>query len=108
MTNAEAQRQDLLNAIDDEPVTFTIDTVDYTGMIGVLTTLDEGVSGGFLENFDLSLVVSLQDRNGNDTFETEPVCGDFLTIDSENYMVKRVLRDPFGIALQLDLENAIK
>lgn len=109
MTNAEQQRQDILNAIADDPVTFTFNETDYTGTRGVLKLGEEFIAGGVLAEPALSLLICLQDGAGNDVFEeNEPANGHKITVDDVDYQVKMVTEDQWGVALQIDLESSVR
>lgn len=108
MTSAEQQRQDILNAIADDPVQFVFSDTTYTGTTGPLSESEDFIAGGVLKDYDLSLLVCLQDADGNDTFGADPLEGDLIVIDGVTYAVKRKLPDQLGVSLRLYLENALK
>ena len=87
-------RGDLNEMVGDLPVTFAWASAVITGTISERSTTEDLQEGGFLVDnvFDLCVALETPDASGNyaDTFTTEPVSGDQITIKGTAYRVATV------------------
>ena len=104
-------RDDLAEMVADLPVTFTFDGTNYTGTQSERTTTQTLEPGGYLDDFDLTLVVPLQVKVSGawqTTFTTEPDHGDQITIGSRTYKVIRTSHGQGGQSLTMNLATVNK
>lgn len=112
MALSDQLNRDLIEAIADNPVTFTWSGTDYTGTWGPLTHGNPLVTGGFLDDPEVTLVTSMKkyDTDGSTlvsrfTSDTPPDANAKLTINSVIYRIKERTFDDFSVAVVFTLEN---
>lgn len=120
MTAVESTGLDLLNMIEDNPITFTVRGVECTGAKGGLSYARHNMEGGLLEEPDLVIVTTLVVKDAHGIFVdrfpdiaptsatakaiAEAFINQQLVIGSdENYRIARVAIDEFKAGIQFDL-----
>ena len=92
---------DLAEMITDLPVNYTIGATTYTGAVNEITKGQDAGDGGFLDDFDLTLIGKKADHS------SLPAIGSKMTVDSQSYRIERITTTPGdGAEVRFDLMSA--
>lgn len=100
--------RDYIQLLNDAPVDFTFEGVEYTGTRGALTKANNMNEGGFVNDFDLQVATSIKKVDQNDNLVNRfsngvtPDTGDKITVGGTNYRVERVIYDNLTSIIQFD------
>lgn len=109
MALAETIRHDLLALIEDDPVTFQFEGVEYVGASSGIAARRPLEIGGFEEQPELTIVINLRRAEGDATFGQDmPQDGDRITVGERVYRVDRTEIDTHRECLQMDLRSPHK
>lgn len=109
MTSSESAARDLLNAISDNPLSFTWEDDTYDGLRGQLSKKKSYGGGGFLDEPDLRLITTRQKLNGAGALvarfpdDVIPEVGQKVTIDDVEYRIESMELDEYDSGLMMDL-----
>lgn len=115
---ADDVARDLCGIIDDVPVVFTFDGVEYRGTRGALVKAKRNMEGGMFEEPALTITTCLKKVNSSGSLvnrfptDGEPDVTDAITsvggVSGQNYRIVRTHKDEWGMGLQMDLESVNK
>ena len=92
---------DLAEMITDLPVNYIIGATTYTGAVNEITKGQDAGEGGFLDDFDLTLIGKKADHS------SLPAIGTKMTVDSQSYSIERITTTPGdGAEVRFDLMSA--
>lgn len=100
--------EDLRAIIAQDPVTFTFEGEEYVGTRSGLNLRQPLEIGGFQDEPEMTLVISIYRQDGSRTIEDLPNVNQKLTIGSTVYRIERTERDAEGVGYQMDLRSANK
>ena len=91
---------DLAEMIDDLPVNYVIGSTTYTGAVNEIAKGQDASEGGFLDDFDLTLVGKKTDHS------SLPAIGSKMTVDSQAYRIEKITTTGDGAEVRFDLMSA--
>ena len=91
---------DLAEMITDLPVNYVIGSTTYTGAVNEIAKGQDAGEGGFLDDFDLTLVGKKADHS------SLPEIGSKMTVDSQAYRIEKITTTGDGAEVRFDLMSA--
>lgn len=92
---------DIAEMIAELPVSYTIGVTTYTGAVNEISKGQDAGEGGFLDDFDLSLIAKKADHS------SLPAIGSKLTLDGQIYRIEKITTTPADTAeVRFDLMSA--
>ena len=91
---------DLAEMIADLPVNYVIGSTTYTGAVNEIAKGQDAGEGGFLDDFDLTLVGKKADHS------SLPDIGSKMTVDSQAYRIEKITTTGDGAEVRFDLMSA--
>ena len=91
---------DLAEMIADLPVNYVIGSTTYTGAVNEIAKGQDAGEGGFLDDFDLTLVCKKSDHS------SLPAIGSKMTVDSQAYRIEKITTTGDGAEVRFDLMSA--
>jgi|TARA_B100000519_G_scaffold188759_1_gene186605 hypothetical protein len=91
---------DLAEMIADLPVNYVIGSTTYTGAVNEIAKGQDAGEGGFLDDFDLTLVGKKADHS------SLPAIGSKMTVDSQAYRIEKITTTGDGAEVRFDLMSA--
>ena len=87
--------------IAELPVSYTIGVTTYTGAVNEISKGQDAGEGGFLADFDLTLIAKKADHS------SLPAIGSKLTLDGQIYRIEKITTTPADTAeVRFDLMSA--
>ena len=87
--------------IAELPVSYTIGVTNYTGAVNEISKGQDAGEGGFLDDFDLTLIAKKADHS------SLPAIGSKLTLDGQIYRIEKITTTPADTAeVRFDLMSA--
>ena len=87
--------------IAELPVSYTIGVTTYTGAVNEISKGQDAGEGGFLDDFDLTLIAKKADHS------SLPAIGSKLTLDGQIYRIEKITTTPADTAeVRFDLMSA--
>jgi len=83
---------DIAEMIADLPVSYVIGVTTYTGAVNEISKGQDSGEGGFLDDFDLTIVAKKADHS------TLPDIGSKLTVDGQSYRIEKITTTPADAA----------
>ena len=83
---------DIAEMITDLPVSYVIGVTTYTGAVNEISKGQDAGEGGFLDDFDLTIVAKKADHS------TLPDIGSKLTVDGQSYRIEKITTTPADAA----------
>lgn len=83
---------DIAEMIADLPVNYVIGATTYTGAVNEISKGNDAGEGGFLDDFDLTVVAKKSDHS------TLPDIGSKLTVDGQIYRIEKITTTPADAA----------
>jgi len=83
---------DIAEMIADLPVSYVIGVTTYTGAVNEISKGQDAGEGGFLDDFDLTIVAKKADHS------TLPDIGSKLTVDGQSYRIEKITTTPADAA----------
>ena len=83
---------DIAEMITDLPVNYIIGVTTYTGAVNEISKGNDAGEGGFLDDFDLTVVAKKADHS------TLPDIGSKLTVDGQSYRIEKITTTPADAA----------
>jgi len=83
---------DIAEMIADLPVSYVIGVTTYTGAVNETSKGQDSGEGGFLDDFDLTIVAKKADHS------TLPDIGSKLTVDGQSYRIEKITTTPADAA----------
>jgi hypothetical protein len=83
---------DIAEMIADLPVSYVIGVTTYTGAVNEISKGQDSGDGGFLDDFDLTIVAKKADHS------TLPDIGSKLTVDGQSYRIEKITTTPADAA----------
>ena len=83
---------DIAEMIDDLPVSYVIGVTTYTGAVNEIAKGQDSGEGGFLDDFDLTLIGKKADHS------SLPALGSKMTVDSQSYRIEKITTTPADAA----------
>lgn len=113
---ADDVARDLCGVIEDVPVVFTFEAVEYQGTRGALITTRKSVEGGIFDEPALTITSCRKKVNSSgklvDRFASEPGLQQVLSSvggeEGRDYRIVRIHEDEFGMGVQWDCESVNK
>ena len=91
---------DLAEMIADLPVNYVIGSTTYTGAVNEIAKGQDAGEGGFLDDFDLTLIGKKSDHS------SLPDIGSKMTVDSQAYRIEKITTTGDGAEVRFDLMSA--
>ena len=91
---------DLAEMITDLPVNYVIGSTTYTGAVNEIAKGQDAGEGGFLDDFDLTLIGKKSDHS------SLPAIGSKMTVDSQAYRIEKITTTGDGAEVRFDLMSA--
>jgi len=92
---------DIAEMIADLPVSYVIGATTYTGAVNEIAKGQDSGEGGFLDDFDLTLVGKKADHS------SLPALGSKMTVDGQSYRIEKITTTPADAAeVRFDLMSA--
>ncbi len=92
---------DIAEMIAELPVSYTIGVTTYTGAVNEISKGQDAGEGGFLDDFDLTLIAKKADHS------SLPAIGSKLTLDGQIYRIEKITTTPADTAeVRFDLMSA--
>ena len=102
-------RMDLINMIEDDPIVFTYQSVEYRGASSGINARRPLEIGGFEEMPELTIAVNLRRYDGDEVFgQDRPSVGDHISVREVEYRIERTEIDSLEECLQMDLRSKHK
>jgi len=79
---------DISEMIADLPVNYIIGVTTYTGAVNEISKGNDAGEGGFLDDFDLTVVAKKADHG------TLPDIGSKMAVDGQNYRIEKITTTP--------------
>lgn len=106
---SETIRFDLITMIEEDPLAFLFNGVEYIGTGSGLNRTEPLEIGGFEERPELTIAINLKDTNGDLVFgQDRPAVNDRVTVGGKVYRVDRSEIDSMEECLQMDLRSPHK
>ena len=87
--------------LNDFPAIYSIGSSNYVGAVNEVSKGQDAGEGGFLDDFDLTLIGKKSDHS------TLPAIGSKITYDSQAYRIEKITTDgQFGAEVRFDLMSA--
>lgn len=83
---------DIAEMIADLPVNYIIGVTTYTGAVNEISKGQDSGEGGFLDDFDLTVVAKKADHS------TLPDIGSKMTVDGQSYRIEKITTTPADAA----------
>ena len=83
---------DISEMIADLPVNYIIGATTYTGAVNEISKGNDAGEGGFLDDFDLTVVAKKADHS------SLPAIGSKMTVDGQSYRIEKITTTPADAA----------
>ena len=83
---------DIAEMVADLPVNYVIGATTYTGAVNEIAKGQDAGEGGFLDDFDLTVVAKKADHS------TLPALGSKMTVDGQSYRIEKITTRPADAA----------
>lgn len=83
---------DISEMIADLPVSYVIGVTTYTGAVNEISKGQDAGEGGFLDDFDLTVVAKKADHS------SLPDIGSKMTVDGQSYRIEKITTTPADAA----------
>jgi hypothetical protein len=91
---------DLEEMLNDVPAFYSIGSSQYVGAVNEVSKGQDAGEGGFLDDFDLTLIGKKTDHS------TLPAIGSKITYDSQAYRIEKITTTGDGAEVRFDLMSA--
>jgi len=91
---------DIAEMLNDLPAFYTIGATTYIGAVNEVSKGQDAGEGGFLDDFDLTLIGKKSDHS------SLPAIGSKITHDSQAYRIEKITTTGDGAEVRFDLMSA--